>query len=92
MTTILVIAYLVFAFVFGFIAAPRICASIAADRGLNYTKWYFNTIIFNMFAVIYLGLLVPGHKPEQKRRLFFIFLIYQVIFAGAFLIDTFSDF
>lgn len=92
METILVIIYLIFVFAFGFVVAPRICASIAEERGLDYTKWYFNSIIFNMFAVIYLGFLVPGQTPKQNRKLFLVFLIYQAIFAGAFLIDTFSNF
>lgn len=92
METTLVIIYLIFAFGFGFIVAPRICARIAEERGLDYTKWYINMVIFNMFAVIYLGLLVPAQTPKQNKKLFFVFLIYQAIFVGAFLIDTFLSF
>jgi heme O synthase-like polyprenyltransferase len=91
--TIIVAFYIIFATVFSLVIAPKICANIAFEKGMDYKKWFFNAIVFNLLAVIYLALFILKNEDrEYKRTLFLISLGYIGIFVGAYLIDTYTDF
>ena len=92
MVTIAVIVFVVGSVIFGLMIAPTIAARIASARDLDYKKWFFYSIVFNVFAFFWLFTLLKSEQYAEKRALFTLILVYIGIFAGAFLIDKYTTF
>jgi len=92
MITIAVIVFVVGSVIFGLIIAPKIAARIASDRGLDSKKWFFYSIVFNLFAFFWLFTLLKSEQHAEKRALFTLILVYIGIFAGVYLIDKYTAF
>lgn len=92
MITLAVIVFVVGSVVFGLMIAPTIAAKIASARDLDYKKWFFYSIVFNVFAFLWLYTLLKSEQYAEKRALFTLILVYVGIFAGAYLIDKYTAF
>lgn len=92
MLNILVIIFVIGAVIYAIFIAPKIAATIAAKKNLNYGKWFFNSIIFNVLAFIYLYTLLDSEEYAEKRTLLILIFIYMGIFTGAYFIDKYTIF
>lgn len=92
MGTTAVIVFVLGSVIFGLIIAPTIAARIASARGLEYKKWFFYSIIFNLFAFFWLFTLLRSGQYAEKRALFILIIIYMGIFAGVYFIDKYTAF
>lgn len=92
MLTFVVVLFVLGSAIFCLFIAPKIAANIAAEKGLDYGKWFFNSIVFNIFAFVYLFTLLGPRQHAEKRTLLVLILIYLSIFSGAYLIDKYTVF
>ena len=92
MLKIVIIFFVLASTIYAFIVAPRIAARIASARSLDSRKWFMNTAVFNIFALIYLSTLLDSEQHSEKRTLLVLISIYIVIFAGVYVIDTYTVF
>ena len=87
-----VIVFVLSSIFYGLLIAPKITAAIARTKSLDPNKWFLSTIIFNIFAIVYLWTLLDAEQLSEKRALLMLGVIYIGIFVGAFLIDTYTSF
>ncbi len=92
MMKIIIILFVLAAIIYCLFVAPKITATIASEKGLDYGKWFWNSIIFNILAIIYLLTLLDAKHHNEKRSLLILIFIYMGIFAGAYLIDRYNVF
>ena len=90
MITIAVIVFVIGSVIFGLMIAPSIAARIASARGLDYKKWFFYCIVFNVFALVWLCTSSKFEQTAEKRALVMLIVAYIGIFAGAYLIDKYT--
>jgi hypothetical protein len=89
---IVVTAFVLASIIYGIFVAPKITSAIARTKSLDKNKWFLSTIIFNIFAIVYLWTLLDTEQSNEKRALLMLVVIYIGIFVGAFLIDAYTSF
>lgn len=92
MTQILVTSFLIVAIVFALFIVPKVTADIARDAGVNESKWYFYSTVFNIAALIWLYTSLGPRMYRRKIFLMALIIIYLVIFYGAYAIDKYTTY
>ncbi len=54
--------------VYNYLTVPRLCAEVAAQKGLDERKWYANGLFFSALALLYLRCDLAQEDRELRVR------------------------